>query len=91
MARRTRLSMLSSPPVMPSSSKSALLGRAAPEFRRPTVQGSELDTHRLKGRVWVAEFFAEFCAPCQRRLPFGVARYVSRVLHDALIVPTTRL
>jgi soluble lytic murein transglycosylase-like protein len=25
------------------------------------------------------------------RLPFGVARYVSRVMRDALIVPETRL
>jgi peroxiredoxin len=59
------------PPAMPPSSKSALVGKAAPEFRRPTVQGTELDTRQLKGRVWAVEFFAEFCAPCQRRLPLA--------------------
>lgn len=47
------------------------MGRPAPEFRRPTVQGAALDTRQLQGRVWAVEFFAEFCAPCQRRLPFA--------------------
>lgn len=33
------------------------------------MQGAELDTRTLRGHVWAVEFFAEFCAPCQRRLP----------------------
>lgn len=71
-------------PSMPPSSRSALVGRPAPEFRRPTIQGPELDTRTLRGRVWAVEFFAEFCAPCQRRLP--MAERLRAELPDVVLI-----
>lgn len=55
--------------AVPPSSPSPLLGRPVPEFRRPTVQGGRFDTAAAAGQVLVVEFFAQYCRPCQRRLP----------------------
>jgi peroxiredoxin len=52
---------------LPPSQASPLLGAPAPEFRRPTVQGSAFASGAA-GQVLVVEFFAEYCAPCQLRL-----------------------
>jgi hypothetical protein len=67
-----------------------LLGRAylAQMFRRYGNWGDALAAYNWgPGNLdqWIAAGRPAY------RLPFGVARYVSRVMHDALIVPTTRL
>jgi cytochrome c biogenesis protein CcmG, thiol:disulfide interchange protein DsbE len=51
----------------PPSTPHPLLGRAAPEFRRASVQGGIAQSE--PGRVMVFEFFARWCIPCQKRLP----------------------
>lgn len=53
----------------PPSAPSPLVGRAAPDFTRPTLAGQRLDTRALRGRPVVYEFFAKYCEPCQRTLP----------------------
>lgn len=78
------LSCFAAPPVMPASSTSRLLGRSAPTFRRPTVQGGRFDTGEAAGRVMVVEFFARYCQPCQRRLP--AAERLRRELEPAGVV-----
>ena len=54
---------------MPASSKSALLEKPLPEFRRTALDGSRVDTKELNGRVVVIELFAEHCVPCITSLP----------------------
>jgi len=51
----------------PPSSPNPLLGKAAPEFRRASVQGETIAS--TPGHVMVVEFFARWCLPCQKRLP----------------------
>src|SRR5260370_11777367 len=57
----------SGPP--PPSAPSPLLARPAPDFRRPSLDGSTVETGALRGRVVVVDFFEEHCVPCRRSLP----------------------
>jgi cytochrome c biogenesis protein CcmG, thiol:disulfide interchange protein DsbE len=74
-AARSRVALLSlalascSAAAPPSPAPSALLGIAAPDFRRAALDGSAIDTAALRGRVVVLDFFAEHCAPCAESLP----------------------
>mgnify|MGYP003875041901 CR=1 FL=1 len=53
----------------PPSSPSPLAGAQAPQFSRDTLDGRNVDTEALAGKVWVVKFFAEYCEPCKRTLP----------------------
>jgi peroxiredoxin len=64
----------------PPSAPSPLVGKALPDFRRPTVQGPVFDTAdaRGRGRVLIVDFFAAYCRPCQRALPALEALHEAR-------------
>jgi len=70
--------------ALPPSSDSPLLGRPMPGFQRPTLQGGRFTTEDAAGRVALVEFFAGYCAPCQRRLP-AVAR-LRNEMPDVMVV-----
>ncbi|MEZ4383555.1 MAG: TlpA disulfide reductase family protein [Nannocystaceae bacterium] len=53
------------PPSLPTS----LYGATMPAFRRAAIDGREVSSAALRGRVVVVEFFASYCAPCRRSLP----------------------
>lgn len=53
----------------PPSAPSAILGKAMPDFKRRTVDGSSVDTQALRGKVVVVKFFAKYCQPCKKTLP----------------------
>jgi peroxiredoxin len=53
----------------PPSSPSPLLSRATPDFARPALDGSRVETASWRGRVVVIDFFAEHCVPCAKSLP----------------------
>lgn len=57
------------PRPLPPSSPSPLLGKPAPLFRRPTLDGSIIDLAALRGNVVVLKVFARYCEPCKRTLP----------------------
>jgi peroxiredoxin len=46
-----------------------LLEKPLPEFRRSALDGTNVETKALVGRVVVLEMFAEHCVPCVTSLP----------------------
>lgn len=57
------------PAAPPPSTHSSLLGKPAPEFRRPAMGGESVTIASSKGKVVVVKFFAKYCEPCKRTLP----------------------
>ncbi len=55
--------------VAPPSSESALLGKAAPAFKRDALDGTTVDLAGARGKVVVVKFVAKYCEPCTRTLP----------------------
>jgi cytochrome c biogenesis protein CcmG/thiol:disulfide interchange protein DsbE len=53
----------------PPSSESALLGKAAPAFKRDALDGSAVDIAGARGKVVVVKFVAQYCEPCKKTLP----------------------
>lgn len=72
------------PAPMPPSAPSPLAGKPLPDVKRPTLDGTRLDTGSLRGRVVVLKFFAEYCEPCKRTLP--AAEGLHRQLPDVAFV-----
>ena len=59
----------SAPSKAPPSAPSPLLSKATPDFARPALDGSRVETASLRGRVVLIDFFAEHCVPCVKSLP----------------------
>jgi len=54
---------------MPPSAASPLANNPLPDFQRRSLDGAQVDTKGLRGRVVVVKFFAKYCEPCKKTLP----------------------
>ena len=52
-----------------------MVGKTAPDFTLPTMEGDSISMHALKGKVKIIDFWASWCAPCRREMPTLVRLY----------------
>jgi thiol-disulfide isomerase/thioredoxin len=61
-----------------SADTQSLVGRAAPDFNLPSLDGAPVVLAELKGKVVVVDFWATWCPPCRKSLP-----HLQRLSQDA--------
>jgi cytochrome c biogenesis protein CcmG/thiol:disulfide interchange protein DsbE len=53
----------------PTLVRSPLIGKPAPAFQLPTLDGGEIDSAAFRGQVIVVNFWASWCVPCKEEAP----------------------
>ena len=68
---------------------SALVGRAAPDFELPQVDGETFRLSEHAGKIVVLEFWATWCAPCKKAIPH-INEYARHFKNNVLFVSVSK-
>lgn len=73
--------LLALAPAAPAAAQGAVVGRPAPNFDLPTIDGKRVSLESLRGKTVIVNVWATWCPPCQQETPDLVAAY--KKLHSA--------
>lgn len=71
--------------TLPAAANDLVVGRPAPSLTLHALDGSEISTDGLRGKVVILNFWATWCVPCREEMPL-LSDYAARHAGQGLVV-----